>query len=355
MSDVAQVARLHPYFVQLQPRQTVRWCSCGRSKQQPYCDGSHIGTGFQPLRHVAQDCGEEALLCACKHTCTPPHCDGSHNALVGRYGTDDPLSESNAQVALVEADPDGKARLDGSCFVCSVESRPARQRGQLSWREIIVPADGALHQAQFRFDLPCGSGPVTSFGPSHVTLLCTQGTGELEISGRRFALNANTGAYVRPGETFRLINRGGAPLQAFVSVGPVAAGPAWPAAMNTAFDVAHPQRTAAVDPAQRQAMAERYFQMLMDKRHGSRTLTQFIGEIPRSKAHPHRHLYEESLIVMSGEGVMWTDSRKAAVRAGDVIFLPRKQRHSLECTSEAPMLVAGVICPGDNPAINYYE
>ena len=52
---------------------------------------------------------------------------------------------------------------------------------------------------------------------------------------------------------------------------------------------------------------------------------------------------------------MWTETRKATVRAGDVIFLPRKQLHSLECTSDAPMLVAGVICPGSNPAINYYD
>ena len=30
-----------------------------------------------------------------------------------------------------------------------------------------------------------------------------------------------------------------------------------------------------------------------------------------------------------------------------------EQRHSLECTSEDGMLVAGVIFPGDNPSINY--
>ena len=62
-------------------------------------------------------------------------------------------------------------------------------------------------------------------------------------------------------------------------------------------------------------------------------LTQFIGEIPRSKAVPHNHSTRR-LSSSSGAGTMWTETKKAPVRAGDVIFLPRKQLHSLECTSD---------------------
>jgi quercetin dioxygenase-like cupin family protein len=109
-----------------------------------------------------------------------------------------------------------------------------------------------------------------------------------------------------------------------------------------------------VDPVQKQAMADRFFQVLVCKDHGASSLTQFIGEIPPGKALPHRHLYEETLIVLAGAGMMWTETRKAAVTAGDVIFLPRKQLHSLQCVGDQPMLVAGVIHPGDNPSINYY-
>jgi quercetin dioxygenase-like cupin family protein len=50
---------------------------------------------------------------------------------------------------------------------------------------------------------------------------------------------------------------------------------------------------------------------------------------------------------------MWTETSKAKVEAGDVIFLPRKQLHSLQCTDPNGMLVVGVIYPGDNPTINY--
>ncbi|MGH8169063.1 MAG: cupin domain-containing protein, partial [Steroidobacteraceae bacterium] len=114
-------------------------------------------------------------------------------------------------------------------------------------------------------------------------------------------------------------------------------------------------RVVSVDPAQRTAMGPRYFQLLVDKRIGSRLITQFIGHIPPSKAAPHRHLYEESIIVLAGQGYVWTEDRKARVQAGDAIFLPRKQLHSLEATSAEGMFVVGVICPGDNPSINYYD
>ncbi len=87
----------------------------------------------------------------------------------------------------------------------------------------------------------------------------------------------------------------------------------------------YPQRIASIDPSQRHKMAERYYQMLVNREHGSTVVTQFIGNIPLSKAEPHRHLYEEALIFLNGEGVVWTEKTKTAVAAGDVLFLPRKQ------------------------------
>ena len=119
------------------------------------------------------------------------------------------------------------------------------------------------------------------------------------------------------------------------------------------FDDEYPVRTVGIDPDLRQAMADRFFQVLVDKNIGSTMVTQFIGEVPFSKAAPHRHLYEESLIILRGEGYMWTEQGKARVACGDVIFLPAKQEHSLQCTDVGGMLLAGVIYPGDNPSINY--
>jgi CDGSH-type Zn-finger protein len=59
---------------------TYWWCTCGRSKTQPFCDGSHEGTGFEP-REVIIGAQTKVSLCTCKLTQNPPFCDGSHKRL----------------------------------------------------------------------------------------------------------------------------------------------------------------------------------------------------------------------------------------------------------------------------------
>jgi len=56
------------------------WCSCGRSRNQPYCDGSHAGTDFVPQRFTLA-AKETVWLCTCKHSANPPFCDGAHELL----------------------------------------------------------------------------------------------------------------------------------------------------------------------------------------------------------------------------------------------------------------------------------
>ena len=72
-----------PVVVDLEAGKEYWWCACGRSTSQPFCDGSHIGSGLAPRIFTAQR-SERAWLCACKNTSTPPFCDGSHNKLKGK-------------------------------------------------------------------------------------------------------------------------------------------------------------------------------------------------------------------------------------------------------------------------------
>jgi glutamate synthase domain-containing protein 2/CDGSH-type Zn-finger protein len=66
-----------PIAVHLEKGREYHWCTCGRSKQQPFCDGSHRGTGLEPARFTAEETGE-TKLCQCKGTRSRPFCDGSH-------------------------------------------------------------------------------------------------------------------------------------------------------------------------------------------------------------------------------------------------------------------------------------
>jgi len=82
-----RVAARAPIAVDLEKGEEYDWCRCGRSQNQPFCDGSHAGTDLMPLAFTAEESGE-AWLCRCKHTGTPPYCDGTH-ARLGDAGIDE--------------------------------------------------------------------------------------------------------------------------------------------------------------------------------------------------------------------------------------------------------------------------
>lgn len=80
MTEKPVAAAKSPAKVELTAGKTVYWCRCGRSQNQPFCDGSHKDTGLEPLAHTPEKTGP-AVLCRCKATGRPPFCDGSHNRL----------------------------------------------------------------------------------------------------------------------------------------------------------------------------------------------------------------------------------------------------------------------------------
>jgi CDGSH-type Zn-finger protein/mannose-6-phosphate isomerase-like protein (cupin superfamily) len=351
--ELPHIASYKPQYMELEKGKSYLWCSCGLSKNQPFCDQSHKGTEFMPVRYVAQEQGEEVLFCNCKHTQEGPFCDGSHNNLKDAYGEDDPGSDQNLKIPLVSADSSGRAMLDGGCYVAKVKQTLLMTRGTASIGAVISADTGAKHQSQFYAQMDEGTSPVIGFGDRHVVVLVSEGAATIDISGREFSVEAENGFYLRPGEAFSVDNSHSQPVTLFVSVCPLAAEPDFIHIMPNNFDDSYPQRVARIDPNNRQSMADRFFQVLVDKKMGSDVVTQFIGEVPFSKAVMHRHLYEESLVILRGSGCMWTEGKKALVASGDIIFLPRKQIHSLQCTDPNGMMLAGVIYPGDNPSINY--
>ena len=71
-----RIANKGPAVLELEPG-TYWWCACGRSDDQPFCDGSHQGTEFSPVKLEVEE-ADTLALCQCKHTGDAPRCDGTH-------------------------------------------------------------------------------------------------------------------------------------------------------------------------------------------------------------------------------------------------------------------------------------
>ncbi len=75
-----KVAQKGSYPTALEAGKDYYWCACGLSAKQPFCDGSHKGSGMTPMKFSVPE-GRTAGLCGCKQSAKMPFCDGSHNKL----------------------------------------------------------------------------------------------------------------------------------------------------------------------------------------------------------------------------------------------------------------------------------
>jgi CDGSH-type Zn-finger protein len=67
-----------PFAITVEAGKSYYWCSCGKSKKQPFCDGSHTGSSFAPVKFDATE-NKTVYFCGCKATKKQPFCDGSHS------------------------------------------------------------------------------------------------------------------------------------------------------------------------------------------------------------------------------------------------------------------------------------
>lgn len=80
MSDTPIIAQTAPFAIEVEEGKRYFWCACGRSRTQPFCDGSHKDTGLSPVMYEASKTGK-VFFCGCKQSARAPLCDGSHNSL----------------------------------------------------------------------------------------------------------------------------------------------------------------------------------------------------------------------------------------------------------------------------------
>jgi CDGSH-type Zn-finger protein len=77
--ETANVFETKSTKLELQPGEYA-WCACGKSKNQPWCDGSHTGGAFSPVKFTVSEAMTKSI-CLCKQSKNPPFCDGSHKPL----------------------------------------------------------------------------------------------------------------------------------------------------------------------------------------------------------------------------------------------------------------------------------
>ena len=98
------IAAKRPAKVELEEGKDYFWCRCGKSSTQPFCDGSHAGSGITPLKFTAEKSGP-AALCQCKSSANAPFCDGTH-ARLGDLNVGDPAPAAKPDIPAAVATPE---------------------------------------------------------------------------------------------------------------------------------------------------------------------------------------------------------------------------------------------------------
>ncbi len=351
MSDELDfVVQTKPCLVNLKAGKKYAWCTCKHSKDQPWCDGSHKGTDMRPMVFTA-DKDEDVLLCACKETRSGPYCDGSHNNLEDEYAEASPEEIESMKDSVLVGSDNGKALLDGGAYVLSPLNENDTVAGTLKYQPVIAEEDGATKLSLHRLNVSPGTSPWVQYKGVDTVLYFVTGSGTVDIAGKEFNVDKDAGIYIKPGEAFRIITE--EEMVIYATACPLLTDLTVLEENNTSFDESQAERYVPFEKEKANVMANRFYQELVDTKVGSMEVTQFIGQIPKSRAAMHRHLYEEAIVILTGFGRMWTGTKWAEVNTGDVIFLPHRQGHSLECTDEGGMLLMGVFYPSGSPAINY--
>ena len=239
------------------------------------------------------------------------------------------------------------------CLVIHVDELELVERGNLRWARVFGPQEGTRALSLFYLECGPGESPCLEFESSEAVLYLLEGESTAVIGGTGFDTKMGCGLHVRPREDCRFITPDDGHAAWLAVVCPQRGDLGFSHNSRNTFDADFPERL--VDGAQSElhSTSDRFYRLLVGPKTGSESVTQFIGRIPKSKAPEHYHLYEEVICILSGHGRMWAGDRSEAVRPGSMIFLPREQRHSLECLDDSGLELVGMFYPAGSPAINY--
>jgi mannose-6-phosphate isomerase-like protein (cupin superfamily) len=245
--------------------------------------------------------------------------------------------------------------LEGGCLVTRLREGEPHVEGNLKIWHHIGRLTGAQAISLRVLEFGEGLSKGLHNRESDEVLYGFEGRGRIFIDGQDYEMQAESGIYIKPGQTFAVENPHSEAI-ILISVRcpePEVESPFVDPVTEPWQGV--PERPPIVQLAARKALptADRWYRVLVDGEIGSTQVTQFIGSIPPGRAPDHFHTYEEVLFILRGEGRMWAGATSTPIVAGACIFLPKKQIHCLENTGEGELRLLGVFYPAGSPAVRY--
>jgi len=176
--------------------------------------------------------------------------------------------------------------LEGGCFVVHKQDLDFVSYRNWSEAEIIGKNAGSIALSQFYYEIKGSTEcPVKSYSKSDCILFVLKGKGYVNISGRKFEISDGSGVYIKPGEAFSFENSK-SKLEIIATVCPETKS-SWLEKIQFNFQKGNNKRTVSLKERKKVATGDRFYQILVGKKMGSKEVTQFIGSIPKSKAPDH--------------------------------------------------------------------
>jgi mannose-6-phosphate isomerase-like protein (cupin superfamily) len=248
--------------------------------------------------------------------------------------------------------------LEGGCRVTGIRDGEPTINGTLSvWPQIGRASDASAISLRTMEFAP-GLSPGFRNQECDEIIYVLQGAATILIDGWPYAVEPETGVYLRPGAILTVDNPGPEPFVLISSQCPE------PVAMPDALPpFTSPQPLERPSPGPRSIVrlvdrkavptADRWYRVLVDEEVGSAQVTQFVGSIPPGRAPDHFHNYEEVLFILRGVGQMWAGKTHTPIASGSCIYLPKGQVHCVENTGDDELRLLGVFYPAGSPSVRY--
>ncbi|HLK61872.1 MAG TPA: cupin domain-containing protein [Bryobacteraceae bacterium] len=244
--------------------------------------------------------------------------------------------------------------LEGGCRVYSPGDGRIESLGTLTERAVVCQASGARRITQTVRDYAPGPSPGFVNPVAEETLYVVSGEGICRIDGFIYSLRPGAAVFVPPGSVCIIANTGSDRLRIVSSCCPEDPGrrtvePPLSSGERPKLRVHEDDREVI------RAGGDREFRFLVHTDVGCRSVTQFVGWIPTSRAPFHFHTYEECIYILEGHGILHLDGHPDASEfgPGSSIYLPDGVVHCLENRDPAPIRLLGVFYPSGSPGAAY--